>query len=265
MSRLSRQRLNAFLDMLAAERGAARNTLDAYERDVTDYLGFLGGKTPGDATAEDIRGFIRRPSFWTQPSFDIDKLRHRAETMEAEAANFYRRAASRTSDPSACCAAPSGSSSGPPSGTASSVAIAACAASRAVVSVSSVRPAPWMVVGTVVVLIGISPVTSNQGTAVASSSSTRACSEQRSPSSKMRQVGPQSFIWQMAHVIAVCVGGMFVVAGARLVSESWGYPMAGAPLPQGVVYLPICIGGALIVLFALEHLAATRVALRASS
>ncbi len=58
MSRLSRQRLNAFLDMLAAERGAARNTLDAYERDVTDYLGFLGGKTPGDATAEDIRGWL---------------------------------------------------------------------------------------------------------------------------------------------------------------------------------------------------------------
>ncbi|WP_454654705.1 site-specific tyrosine recombinase XerD [Bosea beijingensis] len=58
MSRLARQRLNAFLDMLAAERGAARNTLDAYERDIADYLEFLGGKAPGDATAEDIRGWL---------------------------------------------------------------------------------------------------------------------------------------------------------------------------------------------------------------
>jgi integrase/recombinase XerD len=58
MSRLGRQRLNAFLDMLAAERGAARNTLDAYERDVADYLEFLGGKAPGDARPEDIRGWL---------------------------------------------------------------------------------------------------------------------------------------------------------------------------------------------------------------
>lgn len=58
MSRLSRQRLNAYLDMLAAERGAARNTLDAYERDVEDYLGFLANKPVADATADDIRGWL---------------------------------------------------------------------------------------------------------------------------------------------------------------------------------------------------------------
>jgi integrase/recombinase XerD len=33
--------LSAFLDMLAAERGAARNTQDAYGRDLNDYLGHL--------------------------------------------------------------------------------------------------------------------------------------------------------------------------------------------------------------------------------
>lgn len=32
----------AYLDMLAAERGAAANTLAAYRRDLDDYLGFLG-------------------------------------------------------------------------------------------------------------------------------------------------------------------------------------------------------------------------------
>ena len=58
MSRLSRQRLNSFLDMLAAERGAARNTLEAYERDVSDYLEFLGGTALDVATAQDIRGWL---------------------------------------------------------------------------------------------------------------------------------------------------------------------------------------------------------------
>jgi integrase/recombinase XerD len=58
MSRLARARLVAFLDMLAAERGAARNTLEAYERDIDDYLEFLGGRALGDVTADDIRGWL---------------------------------------------------------------------------------------------------------------------------------------------------------------------------------------------------------------
>ncbi|MFC7552734.1 site-specific integrase [Pseudoroseomonas wenyumeiae] len=32
--------LEAFLEMLAAERGAARNTLAAYEADLSDFAGF---------------------------------------------------------------------------------------------------------------------------------------------------------------------------------------------------------------------------------
>jgi integrase/recombinase XerD len=36
-----RQHLDAFLQMLAAERGAARNTLEAYGRDLDDFLAFL--------------------------------------------------------------------------------------------------------------------------------------------------------------------------------------------------------------------------------
>lgn len=58
MSRLSQARLKAFLDMLAAERGAARNTLDAYERDVSDYIVFLGSQTVADATSDDIRRWL---------------------------------------------------------------------------------------------------------------------------------------------------------------------------------------------------------------
>ena len=36
-----RQHLEAFLEMLAAERGAAANTLQAYRRDLDDFLAFL--------------------------------------------------------------------------------------------------------------------------------------------------------------------------------------------------------------------------------
>ncbi|SIR02576.1 site-specific tyrosine recombinase XerD [Bosea sp. TND4EK4] len=58
MSRVPRQRLNAFLDMLAAERGAARNTLDAYERDIEDYLGFIAGMSLDAVTAGTIRDWL---------------------------------------------------------------------------------------------------------------------------------------------------------------------------------------------------------------
>lgn len=48
---------------------------------------------------EDVRGFISRKPLWMSASFDIDTIRGRAASMEAEAANFYRRAAARSSDP----------------------------------------------------------------------------------------------------------------------------------------------------------------------
>ena len=57
-----------------------------------------------------------------------------------------------------------------------------------------------------------------------------------------------------AQSIITLVGVLFVVAGVRLVAESWDFPMAGAPLPQGIVYLPICIGGALMAIFSIERM-----------
>ncbi|SCY26420.1 site-specific tyrosine recombinase XerD [Microvirga guangxiensis] len=49
-----------FLDMLAAERGASKNTLDAYRRDLEDYLSFLNEQRaqPDSASAATIRGFM---------------------------------------------------------------------------------------------------------------------------------------------------------------------------------------------------------------
>ncbi len=49
-----------FLDMLAAERGASKNTLDAYRRDLDDYLAYLteAGAEPDTASAATVRGFM---------------------------------------------------------------------------------------------------------------------------------------------------------------------------------------------------------------
>lgn len=47
---------------------------------------------------EDVRGFMTRKPLWMSATFDIDTIRGRAASMEAEAANFYRRAAARSSD-----------------------------------------------------------------------------------------------------------------------------------------------------------------------
>lgn len=58
MSRIAQARRNGFLDMLAAERGAARNTLDAYQRDIDDYLEFLGGRALEGVSADDIRAWL---------------------------------------------------------------------------------------------------------------------------------------------------------------------------------------------------------------
>ena len=44
--------VEAFLEMMSAERGAARNTIEAYRRDLSDYAGFLAGKGKSPQTAE---------------------------------------------------------------------------------------------------------------------------------------------------------------------------------------------------------------------
>ena len=44
--------VDAFLEMMVAERGAARNTIEAYRRDLRDYLDFLGRRKRPVAAAE---------------------------------------------------------------------------------------------------------------------------------------------------------------------------------------------------------------------
>ncbi|WP_309090325.1 site-specific integrase, partial [Phenylobacterium sp.] len=50
----------AFLEMMAVERAAAKNTLSAYARDLADAAGFLNGRgcDLADASPEDVEAYF---------------------------------------------------------------------------------------------------------------------------------------------------------------------------------------------------------------
>jgi integrase/recombinase XerD len=52
--------VDAFTEMLAAERGAAVNTISAYTRDILDFATYLdgAGRTLADAGSADLRGYL---------------------------------------------------------------------------------------------------------------------------------------------------------------------------------------------------------------
>jgi integrase/recombinase XerD len=60
MTDLSEAHLEAFLEMMSAERGAAVNTLQSYERDLKDALSFLRSRGTRliSATADDLRSYL---------------------------------------------------------------------------------------------------------------------------------------------------------------------------------------------------------------
>jgi TRAP-type C4-dicarboxylate transport system permease small subunit len=60
-----------------------------------------------------------------------------------------------------------------------------------------------------------------------------------------------------ARGIAAAIGLMLAGWGGEMMFDTWDYSMAGAPLPQGMVYMPLCLGGALIALFAIEQIFVT--------
>jgi TRAP-type C4-dicarboxylate transport system permease small subunit len=57
-----------------------------------------------------------------------------------------------------------------------------------------------------------------------------------------------------AALVAAAIGLLLAAWGFELAIDGWSVPMAGAPLRQGMLYLPIAVGGALIALFSLEKL-----------
>ena len=51
--------VNRFLEMMSAERGAAQNTLEAYGRDVSQFLDFCGNVSFKNISADDIADFVQ--------------------------------------------------------------------------------------------------------------------------------------------------------------------------------------------------------------
>jgi TRAP-type C4-dicarboxylate transport system permease small subunit len=58
----------------------------------------------------------------------------------------------------------------------------------------------------------------------------------------------------ISRLIVIAIGLLLAYWGGVLLADGWDIRMAGAPLPQGLYFLPICVGGGLIALFAFERL-----------
>jgi TRAP-type C4-dicarboxylate transport system permease small subunit len=70
-------------------------------------------------------------------------------------------------------------------------------------------------------------------------------------------VGPRTHRLMAAtsELVVVVIGGTLAIGAGVLWLDGLDVRMAGAPLPQSSAYLPLCVGGALMVLFALQRLA----------
>lgn len=58
----------------------------------------------------------------------------------------------------------------------------------------------------------------------------------------------------VAKLIATLIGILFALWGGEMMLDAWDYRVAGAPLPQGIMFLPLCLGGTLIAIFSIEQL-----------
>ena len=66
--------------------------------------------------------------------------------------------------------------------------------------------------------------------------------------------GPKRLMQLVARLIATLVGVLFALWGGEMMIDAWDYEIAGAPLPQGIMFVPLCLGGVLIALFSIEQL-----------
>lgn len=67
--------------------------------------------------------------------------------------------------------------------------------------------------------------------------------------------GPARWLLKsVSRLIAAASGAGLMVLGGVLMIDEWPVAMAGAPLPSGLKFAGLCIGGALILLFAIERL-----------
>lgn len=73
----------------------------------------------------------------------------------------------------------------------------------------------------------------------------------------LRHAMPSRGQWLMkslSRLIAAASGAGLMILGGQLMIDDWPVAMAGAPLPSGLKFAGLCVGGALILLFAIERL-----------
>jgi len=64
----------------------------------------------------------------------------------------------------------------------------------------------------------------------------------------------QRVVLALMNALIAAIGVLLAWWGARLTADGWDVAMAGTALPQGAMLLPLCIGGVLMALFALERI-----------
>jgi integrase/recombinase XerD len=96
--------IELFLDMLAAERGAASNTLAAYRRDLADLSAWLGARARriADASTEDLRAYLAATG---KRGFAASSLARRLSAMR-QLYRFLYAEGRRGDDPSAIIEGP---------------------------------------------------------------------------------------------------------------------------------------------------------------
>ncbi|WP_181708226.1 iron exporter MbfA [Chthonobacter rhizosphaerae] len=97
----------SYADGLRADYPATAAVFDDMAREENEHRGRLiqtfrarHGETIPLVTREHVRGFYDRSPYWLVRPLGLDRVRREAEAMEAEAHNFYLKAAARTSDAS---------------------------------------------------------------------------------------------------------------------------------------------------------------------
>ncbi|MDR3521816.1 MAG: ferritin family protein [Acidocella sp.] len=83
---------NVFSEMALEESEHRHKLLDLYQQKFGSHIPLI--------RRQDVRGFLTRKAVWQLPKPSIADVRRLAEGMEKETQNFYRLAASRSTDPS---------------------------------------------------------------------------------------------------------------------------------------------------------------------
>jgi integrase/recombinase XerD len=96
--------IELFLDMQAAERGAGKNTLDAYRNDLVDLSAHLraSGRSVANATTDDLRGFLASLS---ERGFKASSLARRLSAVR-QLYRFLYAEGKRGDDPAAVLEGP---------------------------------------------------------------------------------------------------------------------------------------------------------------